>query len=194
MSRQDGPSSRLSEISSGSGDEIAGQFTAGGMAQAAAAQRKASIFTFAVTGVAAVLLALAVVSSWAFSSRLPLGENAAPGVRSQSADATSEPADPTQDAKPNASADMGLSEVEAVIAARAAAPDSATQPVVAANAGPANEQLKPLSSYETSSHVEPDHWIWVVVTDSGGDLNGVGTIVVLDFFTGEVYEVIRTRG
>jgi hypothetical protein len=42
--------------------------------------------------------------------------------------------------------------------------------------------------------VEPDHRIWVVVTDSGGDLNGEGTIVVLDFFTGEVYEVIRTRG
>jgi hypothetical protein len=165
------------------------------MAQAAAAQRKASFLTFAVTGVAAMLLALAVVSTWAFSSRLPIGENVAPGVPSQSAEPTSEPtADPTQDATPNASADMGLSEAEAVIAARAAAPDSATQPVVAANAGPANEQLKPLSSYETSSHVEPDHWIWVVVTDSGGDLNGVGTIVVLDFFTGEVYEVIRTRG
>lgn len=191
MTKTDDFDARLSAEVNHFADEIASELDPERVADAAMAHREASLLPVAVTAMAAVLLAAAATSALAFSSQLPLGESVASSVPSQSADSTP---DPTPDPTASPSAVLGLSEAEAIVAARAAAPESVGQPVVAAYAGPAQDLLQPLSSYASSSRVEPDQWIWVVVTDSGGELDGEGTIVVLDFITGEAYEVIKTRG
>lgn len=85
----------------------------------------------------------------------------------------------------------GLSRDEAVEAARAAAPQSAHRPVAVAEAGPASDLV---GSAGIAPDVPGDRWIWYIFLSDVGPLSGEGSIVILDFFDGRVYEVVNVIG
>lgn len=85
----------------------------------------------------------------------------------------------------------GLTEEAAAAAARAAAPQSAAWPVVVAKAGPAGELLYSEGGYQIAPGLPHDRWVWVIILgDSSQALDGEGSIVVIDFLDGTVYEVV----
>jgi hypothetical protein len=49
----------------------------------------------------------------------------------------------------------------------------------------------PELSDATRGVVAPDRWVWVVYLASGEPLAAEGTVVVLDFIDGTVYEVVN---
>lgn len=84
----------------------------------------------------------------------------------------------------------GFTQEQAVAAARAAAPQSADRRIISAKAGPLGELLAP-GTYDFSSAIPSDRWVWVINLGSGQPLGeGQGSIVVIDFLDGRVYGVI----
>lgn len=84
----------------------------------------------------------------------------------------------------------GLTEEQAVVAARAAAPQAADQPLLAANAGPAGERLKPDEAYPIDPPLPADRMVWVINFGSGPPLGQQGTMIIIDLLDGSVYAVI----
>jgi hypothetical protein len=85
----------------------------------------------------------------------------------------------------------GLSKAEAVEIARQAAPQSADYPITVAEAGPASELVADTGFAED---VPGDRWIWYIVLDNGGALSGEGSIIVIDYVDGRVYDVVDIIG
>jgi len=85
----------------------------------------------------------------------------------------------------------GLTELEAIAAARAAAPHAADRRVVSAKAGPVGQLMRPIEEYEFSSPLEPDRWVWVIAIVSGDGWDGEATLVVIDYLDGRVYLVFN---
>ena len=80
-----------------------------------------------------------------------------------------------------------LSEAEAVDIARGAAPQSADYPIQVAEAGPASELVADTGMAED---VPGDRWVWYIVLGTGGYLSGGGTVIVIDYIDGRVYDVV----
>jgi hypothetical protein len=81
---------------------------------------------------------------------------------------------------------FGLSKAEALAIAREAAPQSADYPVFVAEAGPASEWA---ADPRFPEDVPGDRWVWYVVLDTGA-LSGEGSIIVIDYIDGRVYDVV----
>ncbi len=89
----------------------------------------------------------------------------------------------------------GLTMGQAIAAARASAPQSAELPVTVAKAGPAGELLDSPEGYHAAPGLPHDRWVWVVVLfDNSAPLSGRGSIVVIDFVNGAVYDVMNVIG
>jgi hypothetical protein len=86
-----------------------------------------------------------------------------------------------------AACSVGLSKAEALEIAREAAPRSADFPVFVAKAGPAGELVGNDTRFAVD--VPGDRWVWYVVLDTGA-LSGEGSMIVIDYLDGRVYEVV----
>lgn len=96
---------------------------------------------------------------------------------------------PTAQATPAASA-AGLTEAEAVDAARSAA-DRLDMIAVHSESGPASEVLRPRLSFDFADVPPEDTWVWLInLSDGGPPLGQEGSIVVIDYFDGTVYGVM----
>ncbi|MBA2266194.1 MAG: hypothetical protein H0W17_07360 [Chloroflexi bacterium] len=61
-----------------------------------------------------------------------------------------------------------------------------------ARAGPASELE--LEGFANLADVDGDRWVWYILLSDLGPLSGEGTIVILDFIDGRVYEAIDVIG
>lgn len=109
----------------------------------------------------------------------------------------STPSTPTPTEAPtSAPADLtpqgGLTEVDAIATARATSPEAAGWPVLVAKAGSAQELPYDEGGYQVAPGLRGDQLVWVVILGDRRDtLDAEGTLVVIDFLTGEVYEVVK---
>jgi len=129
-----------------------------------------------------VSVGLAVASSFAGG-----GPGGQPAVSpSAAASLTTEPP-PTQ---PTAGPELALTQELAIATARAAAPHAATGRVLVAKAGSAGDLLYAEGGYQIAQGLPQDRWVWVVILATGSGFGAEGSIVVMDFLDGTVYEVV----
>lgn len=88
----------------------------------------------------------------------------------------------------------GLTEAEAVAAARVAAPQAVTWDLRAAQSGPFGDVFPAMDEFDWSRDISPDRWVWLVSLGIGEPLDSQGSFVILDFADGTIYQVVNTRG
>jgi hypothetical protein len=137
--------------------------------------------------IAAAAIVVSVGITMASSLGRPVGQDPAnPALPAESPTAQPTPA-PSTAISPN----LGMTEELAVAAARAAAPQAAEYPVIVAKAGSAEELLYAEGGYQIAPGLPRDRWVWVVILgDTRGPLDADGSIVVIDFIDGTIYEVV----
>jgi hypothetical protein len=88
---------------------------------------------------------------------------------------------------------IGLTQDEAVAAARAAAPRSAEWSLLSAKSGRVGDRLVPVEAYPISPFPSDDRWVWVIELGTGQEpLGGFQSTVVLDFLDGHLYTVLKS--
>jgi hypothetical protein len=140
----------------------------------------------AVAAAAVVVIAVGVVRS--------SSDDVTPGEQPPAA-STISPApvesEPVGTATPSSTTTTsGLTEAEAVAAARTAAPQTANQPLLSAHSGPAGELLVPAEAYAIEPPLPPDRLVWKLVFGSGSGFDAEGSIVVIDALDASVYAII----
>jgi hypothetical protein len=138
------------------------------------------------TTVAAIVL---VVGGLAFAASLGRGRDvgqtsvATPGASTRASASAAPTASPP---------DVGITEEQAVAAARAAAPAGDQRDVIFADAGPSSALFEP-QEFDFSDGIASDQWVWVVTLATGQQMDAVGSIVVVDYASGEVLGIMNFR-
>ena len=142
-----------------------------------------------VSSVLLVVLIAAVGTAALLSGRQIVGQ--APEASSSAAiQSASEVPDPEPTRAPaSESTSAGLTEDQAVIAAREAAPQSGDLEVSSAKVGTFEELLGPPETFgDIPPGIPGDRMVWVIVLGGNGPEQG-GSIVVIDFLDGRLYKV-----
>ena len=185
---------RLAAAIRGFSDEAVDRFDPRATASGAMEQRAVQAWRPAATVVAAVLVTSVIVLVAGGGRDRPVSLNTGASSAPASPAASLQPTDspiPTLMPSVAASAQAALTESEAISAARAAVPQAAEWPVLVAKSGTAQELLFDEGGYQIAYDLPGDRLIWVVVLgESRGTYDAEGTIVVLDFVTGAVYETV----
>jgi hypothetical protein len=136
--------------------------------------------------VAAALLAavvgLAVVNSPGVNPPGGQVEQRPSGTAPEGSDMPSDP--------PPSMSGTGISRDAAIAAAREAVPRSATWEVRVANFGTAGDLLYAEGGYQIARGLPGDRQVWVVVLGTGSGFEAEGSIVVIDYLDGTIYEVV----
>lgn len=180
------------------GNEAVDGFDPEATAKRAVGQRRTAQWRPIATVAGAVVVTSVALVIAGGGRNLPISLNAGASVAPATPDVSTAPPvgstqSPTATLLPSApaSASTALTEAEAILVARAAAPQAADWPVLVAKSGTAQELLFDEGGYQVARDVPPDRLIWVVVLgESRGTYDAEGTIVVLDFVSGEVYESV----
>ncbi len=176
------------------GNEAVDRFDPEATAKRAVERHRTALWRPIATVAGAVVVTSVALVIAEGGRNLPISLNAGASVAPATPDVSTAPSvgptqSPTETLLPSAS--TALTEAEAILAARAAAPQAAEWPVLVAKSGTAQELLFDEGGYQVARDVPPDRLIWVVVLgESRGTYDAEGTIVVLDFVSGEVYESV----